>query len=84
MDNDQGLYAEFRAMTKAATNCRQLAEELEEWWGDFLGDIIDNPKRNDEQKALLNDFLGFGLNQVNWDEIAEHLVDEWTTEQVTA
>lgn len=83
IDNDSQLYASLRdmmagyvdrALTRDAAQ-RQCAELLEDWFTNEAGMLTD------ERPGLFADILNAHAREVNWNEIAEHmLADLWLDE----
>ena len=70
MDNDQGVYEYFRYCVREYDgDVRAVAEQIEQWHKDVI-DELDLPN------CFASDLLGGAMSEVNWDEIAENLVED--------
>jgi len=80
IDNDEGLQEQAREMTKAHFDeddedkgAYSLSGELKEWVSDDLCPHSSEP-------TLEGQLLGAALSEVNWQEIAEHYVEDFAKE----
>jgi hypothetical protein len=84
LDNDRGLYEERnervsaivaetvsrspKYWTLAQSHLYATEDMLKEWVADLAADEYEEP-------TMVADLIGYALGEVNWREIAEHLVD---------
>jgi len=66
LDNEQGSYDECRDMARNARDVYDLAKRLEAFVEEFKPDL---------GASMFSDLLSAALNEVDWQEIAEHY---WT------
>lgn len=73
MDNDVGSYRYYRLLAKGCNDACKLSQNIKEEFEEA------NPL-NDRPSDVFTDLLNSALSEVNWYEIAEHLIDELTEE----
>lgn len=95
MDNDQGsqsywaeqaaeAFEQARAdstFTKEETAALALMEQIKDNYESFAHDMLDNANA---QSSWVADLLNAALSEVNWHEIAEHLIEAAKEEQEEA
>lgn len=67
IDNDEGLSAEVQSMAEEYYQDDKPAYKFGDWLKEYILDLV--PEVN--QANLTADLLGFALDLVNWQEIAE-------------
>lgn len=84
MDNDQGSYESFRELAREIREIkgREPSKYLSKQevdiatLADALRDEFDEASPVAEQSSVYADLMNAALSEVDWHEIAEHLLDE--------
>jgi hypothetical protein len=69
MDNDEDSYLYYREQARRAKDTWELSKSLKAEYNDFDNIGVD-------VTGVFSDLMTWALAYVNWDEIAEHLLDE--------
>jgi hypothetical protein len=92
MDNDQGSYHDGERMAQDAWDnasadriCTRLeratidlSDTLKDQYENAMADILENAGQS---ASVWSDLLGAALSEVNWREIAEHMLDDVDTDE---
>jgi hypothetical protein len=89
MDNDQGSYAYYGELAQEVYDASKadgnpgdasyaLAERIKDEYESAMADLLDSAKAS---STVWADLLGAALSEVNWHEIAEHLIEDVDKEE---
>jgi hypothetical protein len=67
LDNDEGLYYQYRTLNRTHRDINSLARALQ----DLIDELMPSPR------GLAGDLLGYSLEIVNWHEIAEAIREDF-------
>lgn len=66
IDNEEGSYTYWREVAAEATDIAELSGALKDYHEEALPEV----------EGFAADLLGAAMSEVNWDEIAAHLIEE--------
>lgn len=77
--NNESEYQAVMRVARDAEDAYDLAKSLKETYSDIANEIM---AESNQECSMWADLLGAALSEVNWCEIAEHLISETKGEQL--
>jgi hypothetical protein len=80
LDNDQESYYAIRDQAEYYLE-NSFAEESHKWrFANWIKDRVENNNPLADNANMFSDLLGHAIDSVNYDEIADHILDEFEDE----